>query len=92
MKLQEETDPFQRESVERMVRYYQDQREAYLRYLEHKDEADAQLSEWMLLFQMDSDDGLGTMFNDAGFAYFMIRRADLATAHFDRVYASLWSS
>ena len=92
MKLPEETDPLLRESAERMVRYYQDEREAYLRYLEQKDQTDAQLSEWVLLLQMDSDDDLGTMFNDAGFAYFMTRRSDLATARFDRVYASLWSS
>jgi uncharacterized protein YwqG len=48
--------------------------------------------EWVLLFQMDSDDRVGTMFNDAGIAYFMILKEHLAAARFDGVYAGMWSS
>ncbi len=85
----QDTNP---ESAQRMVTYCTAQRDAFLQYLSHKEEADAQLSEWVLLFQMDSDDDLGTMWSDAGFAYFMIRKTDLAARNFDRVFASLWTS
>lgn len=77
---------------ERMVAYFEKQKRDYLNYLEHKDEIDADLGEWVLLFHVDSDEQLGTQFNDAGIAYFMIRKSDLAAARFDRTYAGMWSS
>ena len=77
---------------EQMTIYYQKQRDNYLCYLAHKDEADEELNEWTLLLQIDSDDRLHMSFNDAGFTYFMIRRGDLAAQRFDRVYNGMWSS
>lgn len=53
---------------------------------------DRALGEWLLLLQLDSDDNLGTMFNDAGVYFFGIAAVDLAAARFDRVRCGFWSS
>lgn len=75
-----------------LLDYYEKRRDKYLHYLAHKEDLDRQINDIVLLFQMDSDDNVGTMFSDAGFAYFMIFKQDLAATRFDRTYASMWSS
>jgi uncharacterized protein YwqG len=47
----------------------------------------AELEEWVLLFQYDSDDGSGIMFGDAGIVYFWIKADDLAAGNFTDVWA-----
>jgi uncharacterized protein YwqG len=47
----------------------------------------ASVSDWMLLFQIDSDDNADVMWGDCGMVYFAIRKADLAAGDFDRVWA-----
>jgi uncharacterized protein YwqG len=46
-------------------------------------------ADWTLLLQVDSDDNAGMMWGDLGMLYFWIRRQDLATSSFDRVWAIL---
>jgi uncharacterized protein YwqG len=46
--------------------------------------------DWALLFQIDTDeDGPGWMWGDMGMIYFWIRRTDLATRDFSRVWLIL---
>ena len=45
--------------------------------------------EWVLLLQLDSDDGSGLMWGDCGRLYYWIRRPDLAVLRFDRVWMTL---
>lgn len=45
------------------------------------------VNDWMMLFQIDSDEELGTEWGDVGRVYFWIRRQDLARADFGRVWA-----
>ena len=52
-------------------------------------EVEKQLDEWMLLFQIGSDDEAGMMFSDAGMLFFLIRRNDLAALRFDRVFVTM---
>jgi uncharacterized protein YwqG len=40
---------------------------------------------WVLLAQFDTDDRAGFMWGDCGMLYYLIRPADLAAGHFDRV-------
>lgn len=47
------------------------------------------VNDWMMLFQIDSDEELGTEWGDAGRVYFWIRRQDLARADFSRAWAVL---
>ena len=43
---------------------------------------------WVLLFQMDSDDNADMMWGDLGTLYFTIKKDDLAARRFDRVWFS----
>jgi hypothetical protein len=43
-------------------------------------------ADWTLLAVFDSDDALGTMWGDDGELYLMIRKDDLASGRFDRIY------
>jgi uncharacterized protein YwqG len=45
--------------------------------------------DWMLLLQVDSDDSAGMMWGDLGMLYFWIRRQDLASLNFDKVWTVL---
>jgi uncharacterized protein YwqG len=46
-------------------------------------------ADWLLLLQIDSDDGAGMMWGDAGRLYFWIRRQDLADRRFDQAWLIL---
>jgi uncharacterized protein YwqG len=46
-------------------------------------------ADWILLFQIDSDEDAGWMWGDAGRIYYWIRRQDLAAGVFDRVWLVL---
>jgi len=46
-------------------------------------------ADWRLLLQVDSDDNPGMMWGDLGMLYFWIRRQDLATCGFDKVWTIL---
>lgn len=48
--------------------------------------ATATEADWTLLAAFDSDDALGTMWGDDGALYLMIRKDDLASGRFDRIY------
>lgn len=50
---------------------------------------EAGASDWVLLLQLDSDDGAQVMWGDMGMLYFWIRRQDLAAHRFDRVWSTL---
>jgi uncharacterized protein YwqG len=50
---------------------------------------EAGASDWVLLLQLDSDDGARIMWGDAGMLYFWIRRQDLAARRFDRTWLTL---
>ncbi len=59
-----------------------------------KDEFDVQPSpedvhQWILLFQLDSDYEINTMWGDVGTLYFMIRREDLQARRFDQTWMEL---
>ncbi len=45
--------------------------------------------EWMLLLQLDSDDGADLMWGDGGMLYFWIRKEDLRQHRFDKVWMTL---
>jgi uncharacterized protein YwqG len=45
--------------------------------------------DWTLLLQIDSDDRVGMMWGDVGMLYFWIRRQDLASRKFDKVWTIL---
>jgi uncharacterized protein YwqG len=45
--------------------------------------------EWSLLFQMDSDDDLHTMWGDAGMIYFWVRRSEARNLKFDNTWVIL---
>jgi uncharacterized protein YwqG len=59
---------------------YKDPRAATLR---------AGASDWKLLLQLDTDDGAGVMWGDAGRLYFWIRSQDLAKGDFSNVWMVL---
>lgn len=46
-------------------------------------------ADWILLLQLDSDDGPGWLWGDSGCLYFWIRKQDLAARRFDRVWTIL---
>jgi uncharacterized protein YwqG len=46
-------------------------------------------SDWILLFQLDSDDDAGMMWGDAGMIYFWIRKQDLAVGRFENAWCIL---
>ncbi|GHU65733.1 hypothetical protein AGMMS49983_13970 [Clostridia bacterium] len=50
-------------------------------------ELQAGISDWTLLFQIDSDDNADVMWGDCGMVYFAIKKADLAEGKFDRIWA-----
>lgn len=52
-------------------------------------ELESLASQWMLLFQCDSDDNVGWMWGDGGRLYFWIMEADLKIRRFDRVWMIL---
>lgn len=66
-------------------------------YCGNGDEGDAEkaaslrggVRDWMLLFQLDSDDDAGMMWGDVGRLYFCIRKDDLKTRNFDKVWTIL---
>jgi uncharacterized protein YwqG len=45
--------------------------------------------DWLLLLQVDNDDGAGMMWGDVGMLYFWIRRQDLANRDFSNVWMIL---
>lgn len=47
------------------------------------------IADWQLLLQIDSDDGLGTMWGDAGRIYFWIHEQDLKKRDFSKVWLVL---
>ena len=49
----------------------------------------AETQQWILLFQLDSDDELNTMWGDVGTLFFMIRKTDLAARDFDKAWMEL---
>lgn len=49
-------------------------------------ELEAGAAEWKLLFQFDSDDGLGVMWGDCGLIYFWIRESDLRARRFSETW------
>jgi uncharacterized protein YwqG len=51
--------------------------------------ADAALSEWRLLLQMDSDEAADVMWGDAGIIYFWIRESDARARRFDASWVIL---
>src|SRR4029079_5164991 len=46
-------------------------------------------SDWVLLLQLDADDGAQVMWGGLGMLYFWIRREDLAARRFDRAWFTL---
>jgi uncharacterized protein YwqG len=54
-----------------------------------RESLEAGASDWILLLQLDSDDGAQVMWGDMGMLYFWIRRQDLATRRFDRAWFTL---
>ncbi len=49
----------------------------------------AEVHEWILLFQLDSDEEIGTMWGDVGTLFFLIKKEDLAMRAFERVWMEL---
>ena len=45
------------------------------------------VSDWTLLFQIDSDDEAEVMWGDCGMVYFAIKKDDLAAENFDNIWA-----
>ena len=56
----------------------------YKELLSH--ENDPEVKDWVLLFQIDSDDRYDMMWGDLGKLYFWIRKQDLAEARFDKCW------
>jgi uncharacterized protein YwqG len=52
----------------------------------------SQAEDQVLLFEMDSDDDIGTCWSDAGLVHVLVCREDLAARRFDRVYSGIFSS
>jgi uncharacterized protein YwqG len=50
------------------------------------DELRAGAADWLLLWQIDTDDEAGWMWGDVGTIYYWIRRQDLAAADFNRIW------
>lgn len=46
------------------------------------------IPEWMLLFQIDSDDNANMMWGDIGRIYFTIKKQDLKNKNFDTIWSS----
>ena len=46
-------------------------------------------SDWIMLFQLDSDDDAAMMWGDCGKLYFWIKKDDLAAARFDNCWMIL---
>ncbi|WP_424237060.1 YwqG family protein [Bhargavaea ginsengi] len=59
--------------------------------IEDWDEAGKAADDYVLLFQMDSDDGLDAVWGDLGTLYFCIRKEDLAEKRFDRSHMNMQS-
>jgi len=55
-------------------------------------ELEKNVSEWMLLFQIDSDDNADMMWGDCGRIYFTIKKSDLKNLNFDAVWSSFQCS
>lgn len=53
------------------------------------DDSETTEKEWVLLFQMDSDDDLEVMWGDAGMIYFCIEKENLDKLKFDEVWLQL---
>lgn len=49
-------------------------------------------SDWLMLLQLDTDDGVDMMWGDVGMLYFWIRRADLLARRFERTWMTLQCS
>jgi uncharacterized protein YwqG len=47
------------------------------------------VDDWLLLFQVDTDDNTKMTWGDVGMLYFWIRRQDLKRRRFDRVWVIL---
>ena len=52
-------------------------------------ELESGADDWLLLLQLDSDDGAGVMWGDNGRLYFWIRSEDLRQLRFDKVWMTL---
>jgi len=52
-------------------------------------EIEAGRADWILLFQLDSDDDAGMMWGDCGMLYFWIRKQDLKECRFDKCWMIL---
>ncbi len=52
-------------------------------------ELEAGRSDWVLLFQLDTDDDVGMMWGDSGMLYFWIRKQDLRECRFDKCWMIL---
>ena len=48
-----------------------------------------QVSDWILLFQMDSDENAGMMWGDVGRLYYTMKKSDLAARKFDKIWFSM---
>ena len=46
------------------------------------------VSDWILLFQVDSDDNAGMMWGDVGRIYFNIKKDDLKNCNFDNIWSA----
>lgn len=55
-------------------------------------ELEANADDWILLLQVDSDEGIDLMWGDVGSVYFWIKKADLASRNFDNVWMILQCS
>jgi len=57
-----------------------------------KDRVEQELSDMIMLLEIDSNDMIGYQWWDCGVIHFFIRKEDLQRGHFDRTYCSLYSS
>ena len=56
---------------------------------EELEKFEAGVDEWILLFQLDSDDEAELMWEEDGMFYYWIRKQDLLAQRFDRVWMTM---